>query len=181
MNISKVMGIAVIVATSLAGAATAQDQYARVALYKDWSVFASDDKASCFIASKPTSTEARRNGQDVTSSVRRGDIHVYITTIKNDGLINEVSFAGGYPFRDGSTVSMQIGSDSFELFTEGEWAWPTSPDEDRKVVGSMRRGTNATITGVSGRGTTTKDRFSLIGFSDALKDANDRSILGTSI
>lgn len=174
MNIKQVMGIAAIVATSFAGAATAQDQYARVALYKDWSVFASDDKANCFIASGPTATEARRNGQDVTSSVRRGEINIYITTIKSDGLINEVSFNGGYPFRDESTVSMQIGSDTFEFFTEGEWAWPTSPEEDRKVVASMRRGANAIVTGVSGRGTTTKDTFSLIGFSDALKDANDR-------
>lgn len=174
MNIPHVMGIAAIVAGVWATGAMAQEQHARVALFTDWSVFASEDKRSCFIASKPIATEARKDGNDITASVRRGDIHIFITTIVTDDLVNEVSFAGGYPFRDGSTVSVQIGSDGFELFTEGEWAWPTSPDEDKKVVGSMRRGSQAVVTGVSSRGTTTKDTFSLIGFSDALKDANDR-------
>ncbi len=154
--------------------AAAQDEFARVALYDDWSVFASDDRNNCFIASKPIATEAQRGGTDVTDNVRRGNINIYITNIKRDGVVNEVSFWGGYPFRDGSSVSMQIGSDGYEFFTEGEWAWPTSTEEDKKVVNAMRRGNRAILTGVSSRGTTTKDTFSLIGFSGALKDANER-------
>lgn len=152
--------------------ANAQEEVPRVALYTDWSVFNPADPKECFIASAPTQTEAQRNGQSV--DVRRDAIRLYVASRPGDGTKNEIAFTGGYPFRDGSTVSVKIGNETFELFTEGEFAWPASPAEDAKIIGSMQRGARAVVTGVSSRGTTTIDTFSLIGFTDALKDSNSR-------
>jgi hypothetical protein len=38
----------------------------------------------------------------------------------------------------------------------------------------MKRGAEAVVTGVSGRGTTTIDTFSLLGFTAAIEDAETR-------
>ncbi len=163
---------AVALVTSMGFQAHAQEEVPRVALYTDWSVFNPSDPKECFIASAPTQTEAQRNGQSV--DVRRDAIRLYVASRPGDGTQNEIAFTGGYPFRDGSTVSVKIGNETFELFTEGEFAWPASPAEDVKIIQSMQRGANAVVTGVSSRGTTTIDTFSLIGFTDALKDSNAR-------
>ncbi len=150
----------------------AQEEVPRVALYTDWSVFNPSNPKECFIASAPTQTAAERGGQSV--DVRRDAIRFYVASRPGEGTKNEIAFTGGYPFRDGSTVSVKIGNETFELFTEGEFAWPASPAEDDKIIASMKRGATAVVTGVSSRGTTTIDSFSLIGFSDALKDSDGR-------
>ena len=44
----------------------------------------------------------------------------------------------------------------------------------RAIVAALRRGSTATVTGVSARGTTTVDTFSLSGFTAAVGDAEKR-------
>ena len=166
----------IVLGAALAGLAVspsfAQDAVPRVALHQDWSVFNTADPQECFVASAPTATAATRGGQAV--QVRRGEIRFYISTRPAENVRNEVAFTGGYPYRDGSTVNIDIGGSAFELFTEGEWAWPATPEDDRNLLSAMRRGAKAVVTGVSSRGTTTVDTFSLIGFSAAVDDANQR-------
>ena len=161
-----------LLAAAVSTGALAQEAVPRVALHNDWSVFNPTEPLECFIASAPTSNAATREGQPV--QVRRGDIRFYISSRPGESVRNEVAFTGGYPYRDGSTVNVEIGSDSFELFTEGEWAWPATSDEDGRLIDAMRRGSTAVVTGISSRGTTTIDTFSLIGFSAAIDDANAR-------
>ena len=86
----------------------------------------------------------------------------------------QVTFTGGYPFAPGSTVNMKIGDSEFELFTEGEWAWPATPTDDAKIITAMKRGSDASLTARSSRGTQTKDTFSLLGFTAAIEDAEKR-------
>ena len=86
----------------------------------------------------------------------------------------QVTFTGGYPFAEGSTVNLNISGNEFELFTEGEWAWPASADEDKQIITAMKRGTDAVLTARSSRGTQTKDTFSLLGFTAAAEDADKR-------
>ena len=159
-------GAALMIAAS---GAWAQDSSNRVAEKTDWSVFVESDPDLCWGVSQPESTVNTRGGQVV--SVRRGDILLFVSFRPDDEVAGEVSFTGGYPFADGSTVSVQIGSDNFELFTEGEWAWPASTDDDERLVAAMKRGVEAVVTGRSSRGTTTKDTFSLMGFTAALEEA----------
>lgn len=159
-------------ATALSGSAMAQDAVPRVALHQDWSVFNPTSPLECFVASAPTSTAASRQGKPVT--VRRDEIRFYISSRPAEQVRNEIAFTGGYPYRDGSTVTVEIGTDTFELFTEGEWAWPATPEEDTRLISAMRRGAKAVVTGLSSRGTTTIDTFSLIGFTAALEDSTAR-------
>ncbi len=152
------------------GGAAAQTQ-TRVDAKQDWSIFQAGDQASkvCWIVSQPTRTGAFRNGKSV--QVRRGEIFLMISIRPADGVENEVSYLGGYPFKPGSKVEAKVGSDKFSLFTEGENAWAPSAKDDAALVDAFRRGSSATVEGVSARGTSTVDTFSLSGFSAALDSA----------
>jgi hypothetical protein len=86
----------------------------------------------------------------------------------------QVTFTGGYPFASGSTVSMDVSGTVFQLFTEGEWAWPATPEDDARIVAAMKAGSQAILTGQSGRGTVTQDSFSLLGFTAAVDEARSR-------
>jgi hypothetical protein len=92
----------------------------------------------------------------------------------SQGAKGQVAFTGGYPFATGSTVNVDISGNEFEMFTEGEWAWTASPSDDAKMVTAMKRGASAVVSAVSGRGTATKDTFSLSGFTAAVEDAEKR-------
>ena len=162
-----------IIATLLATtAASAQEETNRVAADTDWSVFEGQDPRECWAVTAPKETVNTRDGSVV--QVRRGDILLFVTYRPEQSIAGEVSFTGGYPFAEGSTVSMEIAGTTFELFTEGEYAWPATPEDDRKIVTAMKRGANAVLTARSSRGTQTKDTFSLLGATAMIEDAEGR-------
>ncbi len=173
MNISLRSGVfaAVIAISSLAASVVgAQESTNRVAANTDWSVFVGDNPKECWGVSAPKETVNTKDGKPV--AVRRGDILLFITY--RPGKSGEVSFMGGYPFADGSTVDMDIGGTKFTLFTDGEGAWAGTPDEDAKIIAALKAGSEATLSARSGRGTQTRDRFSLLGFTAAMEEAAKR-------
>ncbi|SFA86444.1 hypothetical protein SAMN05421688_1282 [Poseidonocella pacifica] len=179
---SRVAG-AVVAATiglqaSIAGAQQSDNQ---VAAKTDWAVFMEETPKACWSVSAPEKTVNTRNGNVV--SVSRGDILLFVFYRPEAGAEGQVTFTGGYPFADGSNVTVDIGGTKFEMFTQnirdkgGElvgWAWPTSPAEDAKMVAAMKRGAEAVLTARSSRGTQTQDTFSLLGFTAALEEAQGR-------
>jgi len=169
--------IALVCAAAVAAAVPAHAQAAaeRVAAHSDWAVFIAANPQECYIVSQPTGSKATRDGRPV--EVNRGDIRLFVRFNPGEKVANEVSFTGGYPFREGAPVKVQVGSQAFNLNpgpgdTNG-WAWPL-PQEDGGIVEALRRGSSATVTGVSTRGTTTTDTFSLAGFTAAVNEAASR-------
>ncbi|MBB5516916.1 invasion protein IalB [Rubricella aquisinus] len=164
------MGVATL---SLPSAAIAQQTVPSVAGFDDWSVFETTSGAKeCWIASAPTESTASRGGQTVT--VRRGEIRMMVTFRPGSNVEGEVSYTGGYTFQEDSRVRVAIGDTNFDLFTEGEWAWPARPADDQALVAAMRAGARAIVTGTSNRGTQTRDVISAIGFTNAFNDARRR-------
>lgn len=161
--------IAALALGSLAGSVTAQESANRVAADTDWAVFEGSDPKECWAVSAPKETVNTRGTQAV--SVRRGDILLFVTYRPEQSISGEVSFTGGYPFADGSTATLEVGGSTFELFTEGEYAWPATPADDQKIVTAMKRGSSAVITARSARGTQTKDTFSLLGVTAMIEQA----------
>lgn len=139
---------------------------------RDWNVFIDDNPKECWAVSIPTSTVNTRDGREV--SVNRGDILLWISFRPESGVAGEVSFTGGYPFAEGSTVTVKIGGSTFEMFTEGEYAWPATAADDAKLITAMKRGADAVLTARSERGTRTEDTFSLRGFTAAVEEAESR-------
>ena len=173
MGFAKKCLAAATVAALAVTSASAQDQSTnRVAANTDWSVFVEDDPTECWGVSTPKETVNTRDGRVV--AVNRGQILFMVFYRPSAGANGQVAFTGGYPFRSGSTVNVNISGNEFELFTEGEWAWPASPEDDARIITAMKRGADAIVTGTSGRGTVTKDTFSLLGFTAAIEDAAAR-------
>jgi hypothetical protein len=153
--------------------AAAQEQSTnRVAAKTDWSVFVEDNPTECWGVSTPKESVNTRDGRVV--AVNRGQTLLMVFYRPSAGAKGQVAFTGGYPFAAGSTVNMDISGNTFELFTEGEWAWPATTDDDAKIITAMKRGATAILAGRSGRGTNTKDTFSLLGFTAAVEDAENR-------
>lgn len=144
----------------------------RVAAQTDWSVFVEDNPTECWGVSTPKQSVNSRDGRVV--AVNRGQTLLMVFYRPSAGATGQVAFTGGYPFASGSTVNMDIGGTSFELFTDGEWAWPATTADDSKIIAAMKRGADAKLTGRSGRGTQTEDTFSLLGFTAAVEDAAKR-------
>lgn len=165
-------GLAVMAALSIGTQVAAQESTNRVAAETDWSVFVENEPKECWGVSAPKESVNSRDGRVV--AVRRGDILLFLTYRPGANVKGEMSFTGGYPFAKGSTVTLDISGTKFELFTEGEWAWPASPADDAKIITAMKRGTTAVLSARSGRGTETKDSFSLLGFTAALEEAETR-------
>jgi len=153
--------------------ATAQEQSTnQVAAKTAWSVFEEKQPRECWAVSSPTETVNTRDGRVV--AVRRGDILLMTFYRPEAGVQGQVAFTGGYPFAGGSTVNLNIGGNSFELFSEGEWAWPASAADDAKIIAALKRGADAVLSAQSSRGTKTKDSFSLMGYTAAVEEAEKR-------
>jgi hypothetical protein len=148
----------------------AQESTNRVATMTDWNVFTEENPKECWGVSKPKETVNTRDG--APASVRRGDILLFVTF--RPGAEAEISFTGGYPFAEGSTVDVNVDGNAFQLFVDGEWAWPGNAADDAALMGALRAGTAAVFTARSGRGTQTQDTFSLRGFTAAMEDAQKR-------
>jgi hypothetical protein len=170
------MKYSILAAAALAVAGTAawaqEETDNRVGATTDWSVFEETDPRECFAVSAPKEQVNTRDGSVV--AVNRGETLLFVFYRPSEGVQGQVTFTGGYPFAGGSTVTLEISGTEFQLFTEGEWAWPATPADDARIVAAMRAGAAAVLTGVSGRGTTTRDSFSLLGFTASVEDAAAR-------
>lgn len=145
----------------------------RVANETDWSVFVEDNPTECWGVSAPKETKLTdSNGSPIQG--RRGDIMLFVFYRPDASVQGQVAYTGGYPFADNSTAALDIAGTTFQMFTEGEWAWPATPEDDAKVVAAMKRGTDAVITARSGRGNITTDSYSLLGFTAAIEEAERR-------
>lgn len=163
---------ALIASLMASGASVAQESTNRVAVETAWSVFVDGTPRECWAVSAPSETVNTRDGRPV--EVRRGTILLFATFRQGQSGGPEISFTGGYPFAPNSTVDVTIGTDTFSLIVEGEWAWSGSPTDDARLLAAMRRGQNAVLVARSARGTRTQDTFSLFGLTAATEEAQRR-------
>ena len=112
LKTSRICALAAALMTS--SAALAQEaSNNRVAAETDWSVFVETDPEECWAVSAPKETVNTRDGNVV--EVRRGDIRLIVFYRPSENVRGQVMFTGGYPFREGSTVSVQIGDVTYEI------------------------------------------------------------------
>lgn len=171
--LGRVMSGAVAALVMTSAVATAQEASTnRVDAMTDWSVFEGQEPRECWAVTTYKESVNTKDGRVV--AVTRGEILLMVFYRPGADVAGQLAFTGGYPFADGSTVNVNVGGTEFELFTEGEWAWPATPADDSKIITALKRGTDAVLTARSARGTQTKDSFSLLGFTAAVEDAEKR-------
>ena len=161
-----------VIAVAAAGGVAAQESTNRVATKTDWSIFAEENPKECWGVSSPKETLNTKGGKP--TSVRRGDVLLFVTFRPGSGAAGEISYTGGYPFAPGSTVNLKIDDKSFEMFVDGEWAWPANTADDASMLAALKSGGSAVLTAKSAKGTQTKDTFSLLGFTAAMQEAETR-------
>ncbi len=129
--------------------------------FTDWIAHAEGSGKSrvCWTYSEPKKHEGKYT--------KRGRIHGVVSHRPGDKSINQVMFTAGYVHKKGSPVRVVIGGRKFELFTEKDASWASSRKDDDALVAAMRAGKQMIVTGVSSRGTKTRDTYSLRGFSAA--------------
>lgn len=116
---------------------------------------------ACYMAGQPQDSKP--------TGVKRGPIWLLITHRPYKKIKGEVGVYAGYPFKSGSTATINVDGQSFKLFTVKDTAWIDDTKAEAKLVAAMRAGKVMVIRGTSRRGTKTIDKFSLKGFTRAHK------------
>lgn len=130
--------------------------------FRDWDAIVitrDSGEKICYMISIPKTKQP--------TTVTHGDVYVTVTHRPKRKVRNEVNLVVAYDFKTGSEVRASIGSSHFKMFTEGQGAWNSTPDDDNRMVSAMKRGSSMVMTATSSRGTRTSYRYSLLGFTAA--------------
>ena len=156
------------VALALGGTAMAKPEL--LGEFNDWKAFKSSDSGAtvCYALSQPKSSAPK--------NVKRDPIFFIVSNFPARQVKGEPSIVSGYPFKEGSKATVQVGGASFAFATVNAGtdggAWIPDNATEQKLLAAMRGGSNMTVKGTSRRGTETTDNYSLSGASAALDRIN---------
>lgn len=140
---------------------------------RDWSTFSK----YCYIVSAAIKMEAFKNGERLTK-VSRDKGRFYIKLNSGTNNLYEGTYFAGFPLKIGSQAKLTIDSEStFILYShpkptnskEKNYAW-THPNDDIKLIKSLKKGTKAIIESNSHTGKIIKDTFALTGFTKSFQN-----------
>ncbi|GMG85213.1 invasion associated locus B family protein [Paralimibaculum aggregatum] len=138
-----------------------------------WRAFVAESVGGpvCYAASLPTA--------ETGDYERRGTSWLAVGFWPGEGRMGEVSLVAGYPYAEGSTVSLEVdlgsrGIRAFTLLTAGGRAWTADAQADVALVQALRNGARMTVRGTSARGTLTTDTYTLEGSAQAIDAAAKR-------
>jgi invasion protein IalB len=149
------------------GARAQADQPTLLGSYGDWGAYSATPagKKVCFALSKPKSSTTTPPGR------KRDPAYLFVSTRPAENVRNEVSVIIGYPFKEASDATAEIGTAKFAMYTQKDGAWIKNMAEETRMLDAMRKGSDITVKGTSARGTTSTDQFSLKGLAEALTRA----------
>jgi hypothetical protein len=135
--------------------------------YEAWDAYKSKEAPGvvCYVVAEPQSKEP--------AAAKRDPVFLVINTWPGKNVRQQPNIQIGYPFKDGSTAEVQIGSDKFTFYTMGENAWLKTTEEEARFVQALRSGAEARVQGTSRRGTLTTDTYTLKGVSAAIDKADE--------
>ncbi|MDA7583236.1 invasion associated locus B family protein [Candidatus Pelagibacter sp.] len=137
------------------------EEIKKMGKHKDWETYIikSDTGKVCFAQSTPVL-------QSPKSSLR--DSRLFISFRPGEKITNEISITAGYEFNKKNIVTAVSGKNKykFDLMQDG-FAWITSKKLEKKMIGTMKKGSRIMITGHNQNGSQTKDHYSLLGFTKA--------------
>jgi hypothetical protein len=127
-----------------------------------WSAYQSADGTGpvCYLVGKPQKSEP--------ANFARKPPMAMVTHRPAEKIANVVSFVEGYPIKEGSEVTIEIGSGKFELFTKDDAAWARTAELDRAIVAALGKAKRVVVHGVPQKDPATTDVYALAGFAKAL-------------
>ncbi|MDD3021270.1 MAG: invasion associated locus B family protein [Alphaproteobacteria bacterium] len=132
-----------------------------IGTYGDWKAYSYKESSGqvCFMSSVPIKAEGKY--------AKRGDVFAMVTHRPAEKSRDVFSYITGYTYKKDANISVKIDGESFILAGQGENAWTTSDEMDKKLALAIQKGSSMIVEGISSRGTKTKDTFSLKGSGDA--------------
>ena len=132
--------------------------------FGDWGAYSasSGGRPVCYALAKPNSQATQPANRP------RDPAYIFVSTRPAENVRNEISIVIGYPFKPGSEATVDIGSAKYAMYTQQDGAWIKNAAEEARMVDAMRRGADMVVSGESGRGTKSTDRYSLKGLAQAL-------------
>src|SRR6516225_4483430 len=148
--------------TAAAAAGSPSIASQRLGNAEGWTAFVYKEKSGqvCYLAGEPQKSEP--------ANTKRKPPTAMVTHRPDEKVANVVSFVEGYPLKEGSSASLDIGGAKFDLFTKGDSAWAATADLDKTIVEAMAKGKQAILKGTPQNGKPTTDTYSLVGFAQAL-------------
>ncbi|MBN9674046.1 invasion associated locus B family protein [Roseibium aggregatum] len=133
--------------------------------HNDWAAYALSGGGGkvCYALTKPT--------QSLPGDRNHGDVFFFVTSRPAEGVSSEPSLLVGYPFKDKSSVTVDVDGKGFTLFTNNDGAWVENAATEAQLVAAMKAGREMTVNGQSSRGTRTTYKFSLSGVTAAIQSA----------
>jgi invasion associated locus B (IalB) protein len=167
------VSLAGIFLTSTLAAAVAAEPATLLGVTKDWSAFTTGSGGSkiCYALAKPVSSDPK--------SAKRDPIYFIITDWpgRKPRTKSEPEAVPGYQYKDGATVSVQVGGAKFEMFAKNDAgagaAWVRERADEVHLIEAMKKSKQLVVTGTSQRGTVTHDTYSLAGLTDALQKIHE--------
>ena len=122
-------------------------------------------KKVCFALAKPASSKTNPPNRP------RDPAYAFVSTRPAEKVVNEVSIMIGYMLKPGSESSLEVGGGSYAMYTQGDGLSIKNAAEEVRMVDAMRKSADATVKGMSAKGTETTDTFSLKGLSATARPA----------
>jgi hypothetical protein len=132
--------------------------------FGDWGAYtaAGGGRKVCYALAKPASTQTE------PANKPRDPVYMFVSTRPSENVRNEISIVIGYPFKPGSEATADLGSAKYAMYTQADGAWIKNAAEEARMVDAMRKTPEMIVSGESGKGTKSIDRYSLKGLSQAL-------------
>jgi len=147
-----------------APAAAGNAEPSLVGQFGTWGAYTAtpNGKKVCFALAKPASSKTNPPNRP------RDPSYAFIATRPAEKVSNEVSIMIGYTLKPGSEGSLEVGGSRFAMYSQGDGLWIKNAAEEDRLVDALRKGADATVKGVSAKGTETTDTFPLKGLAQAL-------------
>ncbi len=165
MNLNRLaLGLGLFGSLAFSNAARAEDPVS-LGTFDDWETFTYQSAGApvCYIYSIPKKTESDKK------ITKRDPVYFLVTNFTGRKIKGQVSTIIGYPFKESSTVTLNVDDQKFDLYTNGDTAWAAATDVEAQIVKALKTGKSLSIMGTSWKGTVTTDTYSLVGVSKALE------------
>jgi hypothetical protein len=151
-------------APAAAAAVAGSSEPALIGQFGSWGAYTAtpNGKKVCFALAKPSSSKTNPPNRP------RDPAYAFVSTRPAEKVTNEVSIMIGYTLKPGSESTLEVGSASYAMYTQGDGLWIKNAAEEERMVEAMRKAADVTVKGVSAKGTETTDTFSLKGLAQAL-------------
>lgn len=138
-----------------------------VGTFNDWTIWSytgsyrgSAEGKVCYIYSEPEKMQPSR--------LDHGRVSFSVTASPAEGIVNEANFVTGYPMKEQSSVTVEIGGKTFIMFTQGDSAWLVNKEEEAALLTAMKSGSKMVVKATSRRGNETTYDYSLSGVTAAV-------------